>query len=402
MTVSDAAPIDLEISKVNVLSRRMIEEYVDWSCKIVVGDVQDLQYNELIEFVNFRVETADSCLMLIERRRIADALGLNRSLLEHYLLLMLMCRGRKLFRLQDCTSKTEGEFKRYLQEQREKLASQHAAGEALACLEVKSYPRAKRHLMYVFEGIKDEDDPTSVIPLHYFAFQEFHPETMRLKGEDYFTYYNPDEEARKAAKAYRDEAVHQYKHYLSYDAMLQCLSLNELVDPAAQARIEAHYTFLGKYLHPTHRAARELHDHSNFYAGTTTIGMDQPYSKAAVLLASLYVSYLLAGILEEIAARLESAPPKNIADPGTASLRRLTSGLSSWFSYFWFVFNEAPLYDRFNYATYHISGEDLAAYGHYSKVPSEMVPFDQHIYNHLENVLRGVAGGRCGMYRPPF
>jgi len=398
----DTTPIDLEISKVNALSRQMIEEYVGWYDKIVVGEVQDLHYNELIEFVNFRIETVDSCLMLIDKRRIADALGLGRSLLEHYLLLVLMCRGRKLFQLQDCTSKTEGEFKRYLQDQREKLAEQHAAGEALACLEVRSYPRAKRHLMYVFEGLKDKEDPSFVIPIHYFALREFHPETMRLKDEDYFTYYDPDAEAREAAKAHRNEAMHQYKHYLSYDALLQCLTLNGLVDRAAQTRIEAHYTFLGKYLHPTHDSARELHDRSNFHAGTTAIGMDQPYSKVAVLLASLYVSYLLAGILDEIAARLESAPPRNIADPGTASLRRLTANLSSRLSYFWFVFNEAPLYDRFNYAVHHVSDEDLAAYGHYSNVPSEMVPFDQHIYHHLGNALRGVSSARCGIYRPPF
>ena len=36
-----------------------------------------------------------TCLLLIEKGKIADALGLSRSLLEHYLLLMLMSRGRK-------------------------------------------------------------------------------------------------------------------------------------------------------------------------------------------------------------------------------------------------------------------------------------------------------------------
>ena len=42
-----------------------------------------------------------------------------------------------------------------------------------------------------------------------------------------------------------------------------CLELNGLADDPLQARIEAHYTFLSKFLHPTHNAARDLHEHAN-------------------------------------------------------------------------------------------------------------------------------------------
>lgn len=112
----------------------MINEYLAWGDNIRIGEIQNMIYGELTDFVNFRVETADTCIDLIENRRIADALGLCRSLLENYLLLLLMCRGRKYFQLQDATRKTDGEFKVFLKEQQEKLAEQHAKGEALACL----------------------------------------------------------------------------------------------------------------------------------------------------------------------------------------------------------------------------------------------------------------------------
>src|SRR5579884_4517221 len=112
---------------------------------------------------------------------------------------------------------------------------------------------------------------------------------MRLDDADYFQYYERDEETVKALKGHRLESIAQYRHFLSYDALIQSLEINELVDPAAIARIEAHYTFLGKFLHPTHNAARDLHERSNYMTSQTQIGMEYPYSKVAILLASLYV-----------------------------------------------------------------------------------------------------------------
>src|SRR2546421_402915 len=78
----------------------------------------------------------------------------------------------------------------YFLTRKQELEKEQKAG-TTSCLAVKKYPRAKRHLMYIFEGLKDESEPGFMIPLHYFAFQDFYPETMRLKDEDYFDYYPP-------------------------------------------------------------------------------------------------------------------------------------------------------------------------------------------------------------------
>ncbi|WP_435601421.1 hypothetical protein [Streptomyces sp. C10-9-1] len=86
----------------------MISKYAAWGGNIRHGEIHYALYDEMLEFVNFRAETADSCLTLIENRKIADSLGLSRSLLEHYLLFVLMCRGRKYFQLQDLSSLTRG------------------------------------------------------------------------------------------------------------------------------------------------------------------------------------------------------------------------------------------------------------------------------------------------------
>jgi hypothetical protein len=392
-----------EIMRAKQIARAMIDEYIAWRGKFQYGQEQHVMYMETLDFVNFRVETADSCLLLIDNGRIADALGLSRSLFENYLLLMLTCRGTKFFRLEDLSNLSEGEFKKSLAAKQAELQQLQAEGKT-RCLAVERYPRVKRHLMYVFEGLNSPDPDLSDfrIPAHYFHFREFDPETMRLKGENYFQYYEPPPEMKKADRKYRLDQETRYRFYLSYDSLLQCLELNGLADDAVQARIEAHYTFLGKFLHPTHNAARDLHKNSNVHDGQTQIGMVQAYAETAVLLACIYVCYILASTFDEAADLFERAPAKYIADPGTADLRAATARVPPAFPYFWFLFNDPPLYDRFNYCSYHATDDELAEWGGYANVPPWRVPFDQYIFRHLERALGGYRNDRCGEYRGPL
>lgn len=94
-------PLTGEIARVVGSARAMLDAYASWGRRISYGEVYHAFYGDMLEFVNFRMETADSCLLLIQNSKVSDSLGLSRSLLEHYLLLMLMCRGRKFFQLQD-------------------------------------------------------------------------------------------------------------------------------------------------------------------------------------------------------------------------------------------------------------------------------------------------------------
>jgi hypothetical protein len=141
---------------------------------------------------------------------------------------------------------------------------------------------------------------------------------------------------------------------------------------------------------------------NNWHSRQTVLGFDQPYEKTAVLLASLYVCFLLTGILEEIAGLLEDAPPRFIADAGTTELQRLTSQTQQRFNYFWFIFNEAPLYDKYNYCIEHVNDEELAALGHYRNIPSERIPFDKRIHAHLKHALADSFNVRCDKYISPL
>lgn len=379
----------------------MISAYLGWFQEIQFAGIHNTVYNDMLEFVNFRVETIDSCLDLIAKDKIADSLGLSRAILENYLLLILMCRGRKFFRLQNLESKSPEDFDLYLKEQQAKL-EEHKKTSSTGALYIAKYPRAKRHIMYVFEGLTSEDDDVFIIPYHFFQFQEFHPETMRLNDSEYFEYYEPTPEMKKAQKDQRVNASGLYRFYLSYDALLQCLELNGLVDNDVIARIEAHYTFLGKFLHPTHNAARLLYERSNFYDGGTAIGMKRPYAKDSVLLAALYVAYLLAAVLHEVAGFFESAPKMYIEDAATSGLRGLTETVYANFPYFWFLFNRPPLWDKYNYAIHYVDDATLAGYGGYANIPDSVIPFDWDIHRHLTHAIGGWSNTRLGVYRSPL
>ncbi|WP_019970247.1 hypothetical protein [Mycobacterium sp. 141] len=395
------ASIDDEIQQALDTADGLIRAYVAWGEKVKVGETHNLVYSEVTEFVNFRVETADSCLHLIKSNSVADALGLCRALLENYMLLMLMCRGRKYFRIVNLESKSPEDFKEHLEQQVRELEELRSRGEADA-LYVAKYPRAKRCLMYVFEGLTSEDEPDFFIPAHYFHFQEFMPEALRLKDEEYFEYYPASGDERRMQKDRRREADNLYRFYLSYDALRVCLELNEILDDGGTALLEAHYTFLGKFLHPTHNAARELHANRNYLSGRAAIGMGKTYTKSATLLAALYVTYLLAGILDELVRFFEQAPKKYVDDAGTSELRTLVESVPGRFPYFWFLFNRPPLWDKYNFAIHHVEDQELAAYGGYEQVPDSVVPFDSDISKHLESALTAWGNNRVGAYNSPL
>jgi hypothetical protein len=228
---------------------------------------------------------------------------------------------------------------------------------------------------------------TFVYRITTFQFRQFNPEFYRLDdSENYFRFREPTEEEEKADEAQREIQQQRYKFYLSYEGLLYSLKINGLADDAIRARIDAHYTFLGMFLHPTHDAARKLHDHPNGYDGRTRVGLNQTYTELAVLLGYVYVCYLLGATLDEAASFIEQAPTKYVTDPGTANLRALTSRVPAEFPYFWFLTNDPPLWDRYNYCSNHTTTQEREAWGGgYERVPFDRVLFDQHVYPHLQS-----------------
>lgn len=394
-------PIEAEVREAANCVRRLIDTYVDFGARFRHGEIHQWLYSEILEFVNFRMETARSVLLLADSDQIADALGLCRPLLENYLLLKLICRGQITFQLQDMTNLSEGAFKAKIRELQEENESRRDAG-GDAWIDIRPYRRAKRHAMYVYKGLASRDEPDFLVPVHYFQFKDFKPATMRLDAERYFKYFETPPDLAQALKQHRAGETYRYKHYLSYDALIECLELNNLVSEEEQARIDAHYTFLGQFIHPTHEAARPLHASANIHDGKPGVGMPTPYERAAALLALVYVIHILADILDEVGGLFEDAPTRFIHQPGTEAIRSVAADARSTFDYFWLVYNDAPYYDRWLYAIHHLSDEDLASYGGIHGVPSHLVSFHQQIYSHFKATLGSYTNQRCGEYVSPL
>lgn len=391
-----------EVVSAIATAESLIRIYSEFGSSYHDGEVGNTYYWDILEFVNFRMETADSCLRLISVGRPADAFGLYRSLLENYLLLKLQCRGTKFFQLAAFDNLTDAQWKAKVVELQAEHAGLLANGET-DVIEIRKYPRQGRRLMYIQEGLKDSSRTDGfMIPIHFFHFREFHPETMRLDDDNYFVYYEPPEELREAQKAHMAEQSFRYRHYLSYESLLANLELNGLSDPAVQARIDAHYTFLSKFLHPTHDAARELHRSSNGHTKFTGVGIQQAYEPAALLLAAVYACHMLADILDEIAELFEKAPKTYIEEAGTVDIRAAAAAARARFPYFWFLYNEPPVYDKFLCAIHHLTNEERDRLGSYQNVPADRVKFNQHIYAQFVSSLQDWSNYMVGEYCSPL
>ena len=110
----------------------------------------------------------------------------------------------------------------------------------------------------------------------------------------------------------------------------------------------------------------------------------------------------MAGYLTEIAALFEAADSKYIKEPATQGLRSVVALAESTVSYFWFLFNEAPAYDRFRWCASHATREELAEWGNYRRAPSGRITFDQRILSNLESGLGGWGNAGAGIYDPPI
>lgn len=393
--------IEQEIARVRSLTRDLLAGYVAWGPELKYGDTYQAVYGDVFDFVNFRMESVESCLTLLDDSKVSDSLALCRSLLENYMVFALICRGRKYVMVQDLTSLDTEKFK-------EELAKAEAAWQKSATdgttslIAVRKYPDANRHIEYVYDDIRFDDGEPAPVSIYYFHLDEFNPEAMRLKDEDYFEYYPMPPDVRRSDAKYRREQLARYRYILSYDSLKRSLHLNGLLDRAALLRLEAHYTFLGQYLHPTKGAMRRLRNDDNWYDGRPQIGMDRSYRQSAELLASAYVLQLAISFIEEIVNYFDAQPKRDVVFSGTTHLHELLDDAKSSTSYFWFLTNEPSEWDRYNWCVHFASKEDIESWGGYLNSPTEDIKFNKNILGNLESALRRVSNVKAGDYIPPI
>lgn len=368
--------LDREIDKVVYSLQQLLMEYTNLGSKVKTGEVHNTYFDEIFEFVNLRMESVDSAKTLLEIGRVSDALSLCRPLLEQYLLFKLICRGHKYYRLQNFNDKNLYKWK--LSEAKEKSKDPE-----VPYVKAKKHGRSKQTIQYEFEGLKYDDPDSLRITFHYFLYQEHNPQAQNLRVWDYYSAIPIDEDFQKALEDNHKNAKFVYKSYLSYSSIKDCLLMNNLSSKRTEQMIDAHYTFLGHFIHPSNRVSRSLHLRSNVHEGNTGIGLSNSYSRESILLAYLYLLNLAQGLIEECVYVLDAAPKKNIESFDSGLCKELLREQRDQFSYFWFLSHQAPAFDKFRTLG---KFRDPKAYSeNYLEVPDAKVPFDYDVYGRFVN-----------------
>lgn len=403
-----ASPVESEIDACERALNSVLDAYRGLDRTRRVGEVQQVLYDDMTHFVNLRLETVSSVALLARSERVSDALGLCRSLLEHLLLLRLMTRGRRYIQVNAPITEGLAAAKRTLKEAKETLARDHARGEHEDIVDVRLFPGGKYpRIMWVRDGLTNQEEPDFYVSIHYFLFKEFKPENHRLDDERGIALWLPKNDPRR--KKLRQSQLNRqqqqrdrYEQFLSWAALLNSLDVNGLMTKRQRRLMEGQYTFLGRFLHPTSGAALDLHDPPNFHDSSPGVGLRQPYDRRAVLLAMLYAAWIAADLADEIADMLESAPSRYIADPGTDELRAANAVVRKRFGYFWFLQDDPPWWDRYEYAMREATDAELNTPGGWPNIATTDVHCEWNAYERLKKALQTHHNARVGTYPSPL
>jgi hypothetical protein len=393
VTQGTSNELEAEISLASGSLESLFEGYTNLSSQMRIGQIHNTFFDEVFEFVNLRFESISSAKILLEHRRVSDALAICRPVLESLLLFRLICNGHRYYRLQRFEDAALADL------QLENAKQLIAEGKA-PFVAVKRKRRDRKTLQYFFEGLNFEGEDPLRIPFHFFIFQEHKPQTQKLKAWEYYSGFPIEEDFRDVLQKHHLESKFTYNNYLSYQSLKECLAINGLMDESMSRRVEAHYTFLGNFVHPTNHAARDLHERSNHHLGGTSLGLSNGYTDESVLLGYLYLLNFAQSLLEELVALLKSAPKRNIEEFSPMSLELEISSQREKFKYFWFLAPEAPRYDKFRAVQ---DPKLFRKYGHdYESIPDKEVPFDFRIYERLVHALNGWSNSSVGTHKTPL
>jgi hypothetical protein len=305
-----------------------------------------LQDYDLLDWLVLQSQSFDSIVSLVRLGRYRDAYHTCRMTLESYLLLRTVWTCR-LYRQRWLMKPKPGEDiadaqHRFIADVRREL------GDELIDVEATS-PKAKEVTLVRRMGpIVDANgkDSGRYLPFHWQAWNIYRSEHFvnrdKLRGKHFLL---PDwAAAGRRVRAENPDARDRdlYKYLFTFDAMLNTLVLNKMLNKKTALRVVVHYNFLSGFSHTTKTGIDSLKDRS--YSGAAP-HYDHYHSE----LALLYVAHLAAMHLDVIRDYFK-ATEVGVASWWTDDLRVLHDEVERRFGYFWFVFNSPHEYDRFEHA----------------------------------------------------
>jgi len=224
---------------------------------------------------------------------------------------------------------------------------------------IKLYEEDKHTLVAIVRGIQmvDENgnDTGRILPFYYSVWQQYRPIEHHLRGK------SPKEKLstsrflegewsgmQKRSRGQADENHSQlYRWFLNFDKVLENLRINSVLNKKTTTRVIVHYNFLSNFSHSTSDSIKNLLRLQNSYmlgGSGTLISYNHYHSE----LALLYICHLLSMYLEH--AIYYFTTWCRIRIKNTEAYCSLCQKVKEDFGYFWFIFNEPHLYDRFAHA----------------------------------------------------
>src|SRR5690606_11421715 len=106
---------------------------------------------------------------------------------------------------------------------------------------------------------------------------------------------------------------------------------------------------------------------------------------------------------EELANVLDSAPKKNFKESGSADDHKVIEEIKQRYSYLWYIFNEVPNYERWNYCLHNFDQDSVKAIGSdYRNIDPSLVTFEKDIFHNFQRVMSVTSNSWAGQYRPPY
>ncbi|MDD2666347.1 MAG: DUF5677 domain-containing protein [Methanocellales archaeon] len=366
------------------------------SSKIRFGEVSYSYESDLIDIFHEQLKMFHSIVCLTLKGNYTEGFILTRSVFESYFTFLLMLKGTKYKISYKIKTSTEKNKKDIYDKFVEDIKGAQARGEKLHILDIKPSGNDYKSIIVTYEGIFGVDNKSKLIPVYYFVFIEYDPQSAFINGIPPIRdgTYLPDI-AQKSHEHYK----RLYRDFIKFDKVREALKLNNLISVEEDNATQVHYNFLSNFTHITNEGLHKIFWQRRRNIGSYSVSIidnlselyfyDHYLSELCLLYVLKINQYYLRSLVDYFANRYE------IKD--LAKFEDYFAKLNRYYDYFWFIFEKHWKYDEWDYETIKASHQRKGI------KPDEKIPYYRDPLQRLINLHRSTIEGTTGLvYESPF
>lgn len=389
------------INQINEDILKLCESFEELQKTITWGKVGYSLYSDFFERLKFQLRSIINITNMVQSGFYKESFASLRPVLEYYLVYTLMTKSKKYFELY---KKKRGENIHDAVARMNKGIQGAKKEKATNVVKAIRYKRTDDLVAVIIEGpfVDGKKSNRNRVPYHHFLFEKFYPNQAILDEKDYFNYRSAKYSRQFNARSRQNQIEQKWlkQHYMSFEAILYNLQLNRLLTKQSKLRVEAHYLFLGKFIHPNNGMIGMLKTDNSDYTHKPLSDFLEPNFNLS-LLGMLYSGYILSNLIDTILYVLTNAPKLYIKKVNDEQIRNLLDKFYKDYDYFWFIHNKPHDYDKFQQCVAGIGKKKAPS--DFRLIMDKDVKFDQDILNRIQRLQLTQSSTICGTYtRPKF